>query len=83
LLQLGDRWADVLARECESGMGYQVVTIRLKDGRQFAGVTVVGGVINRVEGAQSIPFAEDDIEDVVVTHDPEAGTRLPEPRARL
>ena len=69
MLQLGDRWADVLARERESGMGYQVVTIRLKDGRQFAGVTVVGGVINRVAGAEAIPFAEGDIEDIVVTHD--------------
>jgi hypothetical protein len=75
LLQLGDRWADVLARERESGMGYQVVTIRLKDGRQFAGVTVVGGVINRVEGAQSIPFADGDIEHIVVTHDPTSASR--------
>ena len=69
MLQLGDRWADVLARERESGMGYQVVTTRLKDGRQFAGVTVVGGVINRVAGSEAIPFAEGDIEDIVVTHD--------------
>ena len=75
MLQLGDRWADVLAGQRETGMGYQVVTIRLKDGRQFAGVTVVGGVVNRVEGAQSIPFAEDDIEHIVVTHDPASASR--------
>ena len=75
MLQLGDRWADVLARERESGMGYQVVTIRLKDGRRFAGVTVVGGVINRVAGAETIPFAEGDIERIVVTHDPESASR--------
>ena len=75
MLQLGDRWADVLARERESGMGYQVVTIRLKDGRQFAGVTVVGGIINRVVGAEVIPFAEDDVEHIVVTHDPESASR--------
>ena len=69
MLELSNKWAPVLASQRETGMGYQVVTIRLKDGRQFAGVTVVGGVVNRVEGAQSIPFAEDDIEDIVVTHD--------------
>jgi len=69
MLELSNKWATVLASQRETGMGYQVVTIRLKDGRQFAGVTVVGGVVNRVEGAQSIPFAEDDIEDIVVTHD--------------
>ena len=70
MLQLGDRWAEVLAKERESGMGHHVVTVLLKDGRQFAGVTVVGGIINRIAGAEAVPFAEDDIEDIVVTHDP-------------
>jgi hypothetical protein len=49
-------------------MGYQVVTVRLKDGRQFAGVTVVGGIISRVAGDESIPFAEEEIDGIVVTH---------------
>ena len=75
MLELSNKWAKALASQRETGMGYQVVTIRLKDGRQFAGVTVVGGVINRVEGAQSIPFAEDDIEHIVVTHDPASASR--------
>lgn len=70
MLELSNKWATVLASQRETGMGYQVVTIRLKDGRQFAGVTVVGGVINRVAGSEAIPFAEGDIEDIVVTHDP-------------
>jgi len=69
MLELSNKWATVLASQRETGMGYQVVTIRLKDGRKFAGVTVVGGVINRVAGAEAIPFAEGDIEDIVVTHD--------------
>ena len=75
MLQLGDRWADVLASERESGMGHHVVTVRLKDGRQFAGVAVVGGIISRVAGAETIHFAEDDIEDIVVTHDPVRASR--------
>jgi hypothetical protein len=69
MLELSNKWAKILASQRETGMGYQVVTIRLKDGRQFAGVTVVGGVIDRVAGSEVIPFAEGDIEDIVVTHD--------------
>jgi hypothetical protein len=70
MLQLSDKWATVLASARETGMGYQVVTIRLKDGRRFDGVTVVGGVISRVGRDESVPFAEEDIDDIVVTHDP-------------
>jgi hypothetical protein len=75
MLELSNKWATVLASQRETGMGYQVVTIRLKDGRQFAGVTVVGGVINRVAGAETIPFAEGDIEHILVTHDPASASR--------
>jgi hypothetical protein len=70
MLELSNKWAKALASQRETGMGYQVVTIRLKDGRQFDGVTVVGGIITRIAGAGIIPFAEDDIADIVVTHDP-------------
>ena len=49
-------------------MGYQVVSIRLNDGRQFDGVTIVGGTISRIPGEPGIPFEEQDIERIVVTH---------------
>lgn len=68
MLRLSDKWATVLASQRETGMGYQVVTVRLKDGRQFAGVTVVGGIISRVAGAESVPFAEEEIGGIEVTH---------------
>jgi hypothetical protein len=68
MLELSDKWASVLASQRETGMGYQVVTVRLKDGRRFDGVSVVGGIISRIAGAEVVPFAEDDIEDIVVTH---------------
>jgi len=68
MLRLSDKWATVLASQRETGMGYQVVTVRLKDGRQFVGVTVVGGIISRVAGAESVPFAEEDIDGIEVTH---------------
>jgi hypothetical protein len=70
MLKLSDKWAAVLARQRETGMGYQVGTVLLKDGRKFEGVVVVGGIISRVAGAESIPFVDDDIESILVTHDP-------------
>lgn len=70
MLRLSKRWAATLARERETGMGYQVVTILLEDGRRYDGVVVVNGIISPVAGTDSIPFAEADIESVRVTHDP-------------
>lgn len=73
MLQLGDKWATVFASERETGMGYHVASIVLKDGRRFDGVTVVGGTISRVAGCVGVPFTEDEIERIVVTHDRPAG----------
>jgi hypothetical protein len=68
VLVLSDRWAEVLNSQPETGMGYQVVSIHLRDGRRFDGVTITGGVISRVPGELHIPFGEEDIERIVVTH---------------
>ena len=48
MLVLSDRWAEVLTSQPETGMGYQIVWIRLKDGRRIDNVTVVGGIISRL-----------------------------------
>lgn len=49
-------------------MGYQVVTITLKDGRRVDNVTVIGGVISSLPPGAEGTFTEDDIEDILVTH---------------
>ena len=49
-------------------MGYQVVTVRLADGRTFEGVTIVEGFITDVPGYAQIPFSEADIADLVISH---------------
>lgn len=67
-LELSDKWAPVLIRQPETGMGYQVTTVILKDGQQFSKVTIAGGIITCVAGYNDIPFREDDIDDIVVTH---------------
>jgi hypothetical protein len=53
----------------ETGMGYQVVTVVLKDGTRFDQVVVVEGCITQIRGRADIPFTEDDIARIVVTHD--------------
>jgi len=65
---LSDRWAPVLLRQPETGMGYQVVTIVLKDGRKVENVTVSGGAISDLPPEIASAFTEADIEDILVTH---------------
>jgi hypothetical protein len=50
-------------------MGYQVVTVVLKDGRKFARVVAVEGRLSDREGVWVPPFDESEISDLVVTHD--------------
>jgi hypothetical protein len=69
MLNLSQKWAPYLLSQPEAGMGYQVVTVRLNDGRAFPRVVVTGGVISRVEGHGGVPFCEEDIAELVVTND--------------
>jgi hypothetical protein len=70
MLFLSEKWVEALSRERETGMGYQVVTIFLRDGRRYEGVIVVDGTISQVAGSTSLPFVEEDIARIAVTHDP-------------
>lgn len=63
------RFADYLRNQPETGMGYWVVTMHLKDGREFPQVVVNGGVITRVRHHKKIPFVEKEIDRLEVTHD--------------
>jgi hypothetical protein len=49
--------------------GYQFVSIKLKDGREFPQAVASEGCIIQVKGFREIPFMETDIESV----DPDAG----------
>ncbi len=70
---LSDRWALILHHKGETGMGYQVVTVHLRDGRKFDGVVVIESarMTLNAQGAD-VPFAEDEIVDIVLTHDKRA-----------
>jgi len=69
MLNIPDKFAKELVSQPETGMGYQIVNIILKDGRQFNQVVVVGGIITKIRGMDKIPFKEDEIDQIIVTHE--------------
>ena len=68
-LQLSDKWVQFLVNQPETGMGYQVCTIRLRDGREFKQAIVDSGFVSKIKDTDGIPFSEDEIEEIIVTHD--------------
>jgi hypothetical protein len=69
MIALSQKLAEKLHAQPETGMGYQVITVFLKDGRRFDQVAVVEGFITEIRGRKDVPFAESDIADIIVTHD--------------
>jgi hypothetical protein len=68
-IALSKKWARYLASLPETGMGYQVVSLILKDGRKFDQVVIDSGYVTRVRGYDEVPFAESDIAEIKITHD--------------
>jgi hypothetical protein len=68
MLRLSEKWAPQLMSQPETGMGYQVVTVELLDGRHFEQVVVDSGYITKIRGHSDIPFREDEIASLTVTH---------------
>jgi hypothetical protein len=64
MLALDKKWAKVLISRPEAGMGYQIFSVLLKDGRRFERVMIVGGMITSINGNPDVPFAESEIEDI-------------------
>lgn len=59
---------DHLQRDKETGIGYQVVSVRLKDGRHFDQAVASEGCIIAVRGYKDVPFASDDVQRVAINH---------------
>lgn len=57
-----------LKRGEETGIGYQVVSVELKDGRSFDQVVVSECCIIEVRGYAEIPFAPQDVASVSINH---------------
>lgn len=73
MFELSKKWAPFLTSQAETGMGFQIASIYLRDGRVFEDVVIDSGHVTRVGYSLDIPFIEADIEKIVVTH----GTKLP------
>jgi len=69
MLKLSNKWASFFNAQPETGMGYVVTTVILKDGRRFERVCVIGGIVSSIEGRTDIPFDESEIREFIVTHD--------------
>src|SRR5258706_9328583 len=63
------QWAETLRSQDETGMGYTVCTVGLKDGRAFERVVIVGGTISQCGGEEAIPFTGDEKGWIKATHD--------------
>jgi len=59
---------DDLKRGGETGIGYQVIAVELKDGTCFDQVLASECCIIEVRGYEGIPFAPEEIETVIVNH---------------
>ena len=68
MLMLSDRWGPILTDQPETGMGYQIATIILKDGRRFPKSLIVEGRITDIGDSPETPFKEDDIAEIIVDH---------------
>lgn len=59
---------DSLKNAKQTGPGYQVVAVHLKDGRQFDQVIASEGCIIAVRGYSELPFQTEEVSSVTVNH---------------
>jgi hypothetical protein len=57
-----------LKNGAETGIGYQIVSVGLRDGRNFDQVVVSEGCIIEVKGYREIPFSVDEVASISVNH---------------
>ena len=60
--------AELLKNAEETGFGYQVVSVQMKDARIFEQVVISEGCIIEVRGYKEIPFSADDVASVSINH---------------
>ena len=68
LVPIPPETASDLKQQQETGLGYQVVSVRLKDGRSFDQVVASEGCIITVRGYTEVPFGLDEVAIVKVNH---------------
>lgn len=67
--ELPRNWSDYLLKQPESGMGYQIVTVALRDGRKFEAAVTESHIIGEVRGQTGVPFDPEDVAGIEVIPD--------------
>jgi hypothetical protein len=62
-------WTETIRHLGETGMGYTIVSVTLKDGRRFDQVVIDSGWLAGVRGLPDVPFRESDIAAIKATHE--------------
>jgi hypothetical protein len=68
LVPLPSESLSILKSEKQTGPGYQVVAVHLKDGRWFDQVVASEGCIIAVRGYTELPFQTEEVSSVMVNH---------------
>jgi hypothetical protein len=68
LVPIPQGFVDHLKGIGETGIGYQIVSVQLRDGRIFDQVVTSEGCIIEVRGHKEIPFTPDEVASVSVNH---------------
>ena len=66
---LPDKWTEFYHESGETGMGYLIVTVILKNGSKYERVVINGGYVTQVYGFDEVPFDVDEIKEMHATHD--------------
>jgi hypothetical protein len=67
--EFAGKWMERVKALPETGMGYTIASVTLRDGRRFGQVVIDSGILSRVRGRPDIPFSEDDIAEITSTHE--------------
>jgi hypothetical protein len=68
LVPIPSGFVDNLKHAGETGIGYQVVSVELQDGRKFDQVVASEGCVIEVRGFKEIPFTPEEVASVNVNH---------------
>jgi hypothetical protein len=68
LITIPNEWADSLKGQGDTGLGYQVVSVGLKDGWRFDPVVASESCVIQVRGYGDVPFEMEEVASVQVNH---------------
>jgi hypothetical protein len=68
LVPIPNEHATILKRHKETGIGYHVVSVTLKNGKHFDQVVASEGCVIQVRGHRDVPFSPEEVAAVDVNH---------------